>query len=239
MGRVDDVSEARCLTGVAQNMRSSVSAFAEAVSKDHINYRIEAKNEASSSAAVADFERALDATYVGADKMEVQDKNLCDGIRHHARAIADDFAIDVILHQRAKIKFNARRRHYDSRPAVERVLCSPRAKVEDVFRKEQDPRFPFAGATQDGVLPAEPRKDKTSELGMSAGHIPTLLFASILIALATVIAFIGSGGASDRERTVDVAPAAVEAAQMCQASTGGAVYVQFFAERTQLYSCPR
>lgn len=194
MGRVDDIPIAPSLTRAAQRMRPAVAAFADAVSEEKINLRKEQKKEMVASDVIAKFEKRLEATNAAADKMATSDKNLSEGIRAHANAIADDYAVDLILYQRAKIKFNSRKRHYESRPMVERVLVSPlmspRAKKEDVLQKEQDPRSPFAGGEKDGVLPAEPRnaKDITAEPGMSLAFLASFVLALLLAGLAIAVA---------------------------------------------------
>jgi hypothetical protein len=190
MGKVDDIAVARNLTSAAKELRPAVAAFADAVSQENINYRAEMRSEKLSSKTFAEFESALCATYAEARSMEASNKNLADGIRGHARAIADEFAIDVILHQRAKIKYNARKKHFESRPAMERVLTSPRAKNEDVLLKEQDSRHPFAEA-RDGALPAATRNVKSQRAGASAYHMATVVFAVAIIALGLAIAFAG------------------------------------------------
>jgi hypothetical protein len=191
MGKVHDVDVVKGLNAAAAKMRPAVAAFAAAVSGENINVTAEAKAEVAASEAVAAYEAAVAEATAAGGAMAAADKNLSGGILAHARAVSDEYAVDVIVQQRAKIKVSARKRHVASRPAVERALTSPRARREDIFKHEQDPRSPFAKAPRDGAIPAAGRHVKPDPPRMGVCQFVALVAAVTLVAFVACLAFTG------------------------------------------------
>lgn len=96
-------------------------------------------------------------------------------------------AVDMIILQRARLKFNSRKSHFESAPMVSKILASPRAKTNDVFKSDDDPRSPFAGETRrrgpvpDGVIRGDRRQKKAPAQTSMVYRVASMLLLLALV----------------------------------------------------------